>query len=609
MLNLVVALASASTAAALASAWAPLGPRCARLATPWALPRSSPLLARVVNSQSEDAQQFSGQSLSRADKGRPVAAPKKRRVNPDTPNLESPLETFNALCRMCGVPEEVDAELDFQGFVLAFEQLFNQNMQLEPESLDELRVAVCGPDVLEYEETDIGLTNWTAFHSKWIQERSMEAVLKVGVAKREAAKAAEQAAKALEAEKKRAEEAAEKREAQFTEALTKAKKAAREETRPVLLADAAKKSKKREGKWFEERENAAALAAQYRSLDPEKWDAVIDGVGGLTEPLEIIRRRIWVPLCAPRALLDELGAERVKGLLLYGPPGCGKSYLAARLAAGLSRRPPTLVSGPEVMDKYIGSSEAQLRMLFTSPPAVEPLPGDAPDTLMVKEANELHVIVLDEFDAIARRRGEGGGGNEAGSAARDSVVNQLLALMDGVADLPVPTFVLALTNRRELVDNAVLRPGRLEVQVTIGKPDESGRAAILGIHAEKMRESGRLALDDGSANEGEGCTLERVSDDSYASWLETIAAQTEGFSAAAMAAIVRAAVARALDRSVLSEDTSGCRVNNADFQSAIADLRSSSLELEEIEAEMQEKRDASPGGGENAEPQSKQKGV
>ena len=60
------------------------------------------------------------------------------------------------------------------------------------------------------------------------------------------------------------------------------------------------------------------------------------------------------------------------------------------------------------MDKYIGSSEAQLRMLFTSPPAVEPLPGDAPDTLMVKEANELHVIDLDEFDAIARRRGEGG---------------------------------------------------------------------------------------------------------------------------------------------------------------------------------------------------------
>ena len=72
-----------------------------------------------------------------------------------------------------------------------------------------------------------------------------------------------------------------------------------------------------------------------------------------------------------------------------------------------------------------------------------------------------------------------------GVAARDSVVNQLLALMDGVANLPVPTFVIALTNRRELVDGAVLRPGRLEVQVAVGKPDETGREAILRIHAEK----------------------------------------------------------------------------------------------------------------------------
>ena len=110
------------------------------------------------------------------------------------------------------------------------------------------------------------------------------------------------------------------------------------------------------------------------------------------------------------------------------------------------------------------------------------------------EANELHVIVLDEFDAIARRRSENRGGSEGGTAVRDSVVNQLLALMDGVAGLPVPTFVIALTNRRELIDPAVLRPGRLEVQVEVGRPDHCGRVAILRIHAEKMRASGRLAL-------------------------------------------------------------------------------------------------------------------
>ena len=144
------------------------------------------------------------------------------------------------------------------------------------------------------------------------------------------------------------------------------------------------------------------------------------------------------------------------------------------------------------------------------------------------EENELHVIVLDEFDAIARRRSENRGGNEGGTAVRDSVVNQLLALMDGVARLPVPTFVIALTNRRELIDPAVLRPGlclppcsyspfpiprgmpslllpmltacasgrsgRLEVQVGVGRPDKDGRVAILRIHAEKMRASGRLSL-------------------------------------------------------------------------------------------------------------------
>ena len=79
------------------------------------------------------------------------------------------------------------------------------------------------------------------------------------------------------------------------------------------------------------------------------WEGVTGGVGGLAPALEEIRRRVWTPLCAPCSLLEELGAERVKGLLLYGPPGCGKSYLAARLASGLSRRPPTIVSGPEIM--------------------------------------------------------------------------------------------------------------------------------------------------------------------------------------------------------------------------------------------------------------------
>ena len=158
--------------------------------------------------------------------------------------------------------------------------------------------------------------------------------------------------------------------------------------------------------------------------------------------------------------------------------------------------------------------------------------------------------------------------------------------MDGVADLPVPTFVIALTNRRELVDNAILRPGRLEVHVGVGKPDEKGRAKILKIHADTMRESGRLGLSGsggsaGSGGDGGECVLERVDDSTYDAWVESLAAKTDGFSGAALAAIVRAAVARALDRSVTMNDTQGCRVTDDDFDYAVEDLRTSSLELED----------------------------
>ena len=147
------------------------------------------------------------------------------------------------------------------------------------------------------------------------------------------------------------------------------------------------------------------------------------------------------------------------------------------------------------MDKFVGESEARLRALFSSPLAVPPLPGQfqGDPTIEERESSALHVVVLDEFDAIARKRT--GSSSTEGGASRDSVVNQLLALIDGVAPLPRPTLVIALTNRRELVDDAVLRPGRLEVQVEVGKPNVEGRAAILGIHASKMRKSGRsLAL-------------------------------------------------------------------------------------------------------------------
>ncbi len=118
------------------------------------------------------------------------------------------------------------------------------------------------------------------------------------------------------------------------------------------------------------------------------------GVGGLDDVLSQIQRRVWVPLAAPPALLSQLGIQPVRGLLLYGHPGCGKTLLARKLGGILSPcRPITIVSGPEIMDKFVGSSEKNLREIFDSPPEIyyeykKNYGGD-----LSKQA--LHVIVLD----------------------------------------------------------------------------------------------------------------------------------------------------------------------------------------------------------------------
>jgi hypothetical protein len=118
------------------------------------------------------------------------------------------------------------------------------------------------------------------------------------------------------------------------------------------------------------------------------------GVGGLDDVLSQIQRRVWTPLAAPPALLMQLGIQPVRGLLLYGHPGCGKTLLARKLGEILSPcRPITIVSGPEIMDKFVGSSEKNLRDIFDSPPELFYEYKKNYGSDMSKQA--LHVIVLD----------------------------------------------------------------------------------------------------------------------------------------------------------------------------------------------------------------------
>jgi vesicle-fusing ATPase len=195
-------------------------------------------------------------------------------------------------------------------------------------------------------------------------------------------------------------------------------------------------------------------------------------------------------------VLAALGLAPVRGLLLHGPPGTGKTLLAREISRALRARAPKIVAAPELLDRWVGGSEKAVRSLFADAEAeLASVQGDP-----TKSA--LHVIVIDEIDAVFRHRsgaagpssgqGTGGASSDSGEATRSSVVNQILAKLDGVNAVP-NVLLVGMTNRRELIDSALLRPGRLEVQIEIPLPSQEGRREILQIHFGPLRRQGRLS--------------------------------------------------------------------------------------------------------------------
>ncbi|MGC8558034.1 MAG: AAA family ATPase, partial [Nitrososphaeria archaeon] len=183
-------------------------------------------------------------------------------------------------------------------------------------------------------------------------------------------------------------------------------------------------------------------------------------VGGLKDQLQILREMVELPLKYPK-LFKKVGIEPPRGVLLYGPPGCGKTLLAKALANETDASFYS-INGPEIMSKYYGETEAKLREIF-------------------KEAkkNAPSIIFIDELDSIAPKR------SEAFGEAEVRVVAQLLTLMDGLKDRG-DVIVIGATNRVEDVDPALRRPGRFDRELEIGVPNEDGRLEILNIHIRGM---------------------------------------------------------------------------------------------------------------------------
>ncbi|WP_265111186.1 CDC48 family AAA ATPase [Halosolutus halophilus] len=241
-----------------------------------------------------------------------------------------------------------------------------------------------------------------------------------------------------------------------------------------------------------------------REVFVEVPDVTWGDVGGLEEAKGRLREAVQWPLEHGDAY-ERVNLSPAKGVLLYGPPGTGKTLLA-KAVANESRSNFISVKGPELFDKFVGESERAVRDVFDK-----------------ARANAPTVIFFDEIDALASERGRGVGDSNVG----ERVVSQLLTELDGLEELE-DVVVVAASNRPELIDDALLRPGRLDRHVEVGEPDEDARREIFAIHTRD-----RPLADDVD--------------------LDALAAETEGYTGADVEAVCREAATIAVREHVHAE--------------------------------------------------------
>ncbi|HCU91466.1 MAG TPA: AAA family ATPase [Actinobacteria bacterium] len=266
-----------------------------------------------------------------------------------------------------------------------------------------------------------------------------------------------------------------------------------------------------------------------REVFTEVADVTWDEVGGMESAKTALREAVEWPL-AYASVLAHAGAQPAKGILLTGPPGTGKTLLA-KAAAKESGVNFISVKGPELLSKWVGESEKGVREVFKKARQAAPC-----------------IVFLDEIDALAPRRGSGGGE----SHVSERVVSQFLTELDGIEELR-GVIILAATNRADIIDPALLRPGRFDIQIEVAAPDEATRRAILGVHTRNRPLAGDVDLD-------------------------SLAADTEGLVGADLAGLCREATMNAARRFIsqgktTDKDLVRLKVTRADMSAALAARR------------------------------------
>ena len=278
-----------------------------------------------------------------------------------------------------------------------------------------------------------------------------------------------------------------------------------------------------------------------REVFVEVPDVTWNQVGGLEDTKERLRETIQWPLDYPE-VFDALDMQAAKGVLLYGPPGTGKT-LMAKAVANESDSNFISIKGPELLSKWVGESEKGVREVFSK-----------------ARENAPTVVFFDEIDSIAGERGRGSGG---GSEVGERVVSQLLTELDGLEELE-DVVVVATSNRPDLIDSALLRPGRLDRHVHVPVPDEDARKAIFEVHTRDKP----------------------LADDVDLDWL---ASETEGYVGADVEAVAREASMAAsrefinsVDPEDIGESVGNVRISKAHFEQALGEV-TPSVDQETIE--------------------------